>query len=250
MTIDEVYRLVQTFANKEQRGFITPSEFNLLAKQAELELYNKRLSLIKEKNPTRKSQGIYAEGLTPELAKQDIASFLRLDIKSISNTTSSYRGGVVSVFADYIENIMISQDEGFNISTNVPVEIVEPKDVNQILRSSLVSPSMMYPIALMTSSSAKGFFTLNVFPENISKIIIYYYLYDDINSSLESTNPKWSYVTVAGKPVYDVTNSIQFTISERVHGELVIKILEYLGVTIREAEVVQYAQGSEVKADS
>ena len=63
MTIDEVYRLVQTFANKEQRGFITPSEFNLLAKQAELELYNKRLSLIKEKNPTRKSQGIYAEGL-------------------------------------------------------------------------------------------------------------------------------------------------------------------------------------------
>ena len=58
MTIDEVYRLVQTFAYKEQRGFITPSEFNLLAKQAELELYNKRLSLIKEKSPTRRSQGI------------------------------------------------------------------------------------------------------------------------------------------------------------------------------------------------
>ena len=209
MTIDEVYRLVQTFANKEQRGFITPSEFNLLAKQAELELYNKRLSLIKEKNPTRKSQGIYAEGLTPELAKQDISRFFSFLRRNIGDTTNSYQGGSTSMDADYIENIMHSQDESFNIATNIPVEIVEAKDVNQVLRSSLVSPSMMYPIALMTKSSGSSI-QLNVFPES----------------------------------------SRQFRISPSVHGELVIKILEYLGVTIREADVVQYAQGSEVKADS
>tara|TARA_Y100000361_G_scaffold122429_1_gene114672 strand:+ start:696 stop:1427 length:732 start_codon:yes stop_codon:yes gene_type:complete len=243
MTIDEVYRLVQTFANKEQRGFITPSEFNLLAKQAELELYNKRLSLIKEKNPTRKSQGIYAEGLTPELAKQDISRFFSFVRRNVGSATQSYQGGSASVDADYIENIMYSQDESFNIATNIPIEIVEAKDVNQVLRSSLVSPSMMYPIALMTKTSGNGI-QLNIFPENISSIVIYYYYYDNVNS------PKWSYATVAGKPVYDVTSSRQFSISPRVHGELVIKILEYLGVTIREADVVQYAQGSEVKADS
>ena len=244
MTIDEVYRLVQTFANKEQRGFITPSEFNLLAKQAELELYNKRLSLIKEKNPTRRSQGIYAEGLTPELAKQDIARFRLLSRRTLSNAEASYRGAEVNVNADYIENIMHSQDESFNIANNIPIEIVEAKDINQVLRSSLASPSMMYPVALMSRSSIKGNIVLNVFPENISTIVIYYYHYDNVNS------PKWSYATVAGKPVYDVTSSRQFRISPRVHGELVIKILEYLGVTIREADVVQYAQGSEVKADS
>ena len=243
MTIDEVYRLVQTFANKEQRGFITPSEFNLLAKQAELELYNKRLSLIKEKNPTRKSQGIYAEGLTPELAKQDISRFFSFVRRNVGSATQSYQGGSASVDADYIENIMYSQDESFNIATNIPIEIVEAKDVNQVLRSSLVSPSMMYPIALMTKTSGNGI-QLNIFPENILSIVIYYYYYDNVNS------PKWSYATVAGKPVYDVTSSRQFSISPRVHGELVIKILEYLGVTIREADVVQYAQGSEVKADS
>ena len=244
MTIDEVYRLVQTFANKEQRGFITPSEFNLLAKQAELELYNKRLSLIKEKNPTRKSQGIYAEGLTPELAKQDIARFRLLSRRTLSNADASYRGAEVNVNADYIESIMHSQDESFNIASNIPIEIVEAKDINQVLRSSLASPSMMYPVALMSRSSTKGNTVLNVFPENISTIVIYYYHYDNVNT------PKWSYATVAGKPVYDVTSSRQFSISPRVHGELVIKILEYLGVTIREADVVQYAQGNEVKADS
>jgi|9_EtaG_2_1085328.scaffolds.fasta_scaffold22444_2 hypothetical protein len=246
MTIDEVYRLVQTFANKEQRGFITPSEFNLLAKQAELELYNKRLSLIKEKNPTRKSQGIYAEGLTPELAKQDIARFLLISrqISKNSNAEASYSGSEVVIRCDYLESLMHSQDESFNIATNIPIEIVEAKDINQVLRSSLASPSMMYPIALMSRSSTKETVVLNIFPENISNIVTYYYLYDNNNS------PKWSYATVAGKPVYDVTSSRQFSISPRVHGELVIKILEYLGVTIREADVVQYAQGSEVKADS
>ena len=59
MTIDEVYRLVQTFANKEQRGFITPSEFNLLAKQAELELYNKRLAIVMEKSQPKKNTEFY-----------------------------------------------------------------------------------------------------------------------------------------------------------------------------------------------
>jgi len=238
MTIDEVYRLVQTFANKEQRGFITPSEFNLLAKQAELELYNKRLSLIKEKSPTRRSQGIYAENLTPELAKQDIARFLSISKKDIKD-------GSATVNSDYIESIFTLSGNDQSISSNIPVEIVDAKDINQILRSSLVSPSMMYPIALMIGSeSSRGNFDINVFPESVERVSIYSYYYD------KNQPPKWSYVTVAGKPVYDSTKSREFVISSRVHGEIVIKILEYLGVTIREADLVQYAQASELKADS
>ena len=64
MVIDEVYKLVQTFANKEQRGYITPSEFNLLAQQAELELYNKRLKIIIEKSQPKKAAGFYNETLS------------------------------------------------------------------------------------------------------------------------------------------------------------------------------------------
>jgi len=76
MTIDEIYRLVQTFANKEQRGFVTPSDFNLLAKQAELELVNKRLDVLREKSQPKKAAGFTQESLTPELAEQDLAPFL------------------------------------------------------------------------------------------------------------------------------------------------------------------------------
>ena len=69
MSIDEIYRLVQTFANKEQRGFITPSDFNLLAKQAELELINKRIEVLQEKSQVKKISGIMEESLTPEVAE-------------------------------------------------------------------------------------------------------------------------------------------------------------------------------------
>ena len=240
MTIDEIYRLVQTFANKEQRGFITPSEFNLLAKQAELELYNKRLSIIKEKSHTKKIAGIYREISSSELAKQDIASFYRIQEVAITNSPLSYKGAFGTIDTHYIDTIFCLPDKEHNISTNIPVDIVEPKDVNQILRSSLVKPSIEFPVALI--SQGNGDVTISVFPEVITNIIVYHYL--------NNNNPKWNYITVAGKPVYDSFNSNDFKISERTHGELVVKILEYLGVTIREPEVVQYAQGSELKADS
>jgi hypothetical protein len=241
MTIDEVYKLVQVFANKEQRGFISPSDFNLLAKQAELELYNKRLSIIKQKSPTRRSQGVYAENLAPELARQDIATFLTRSDMTVTAKDAPYLGVTVNLITDYVESMFINVDEHHDISNNIPLDIVEPKDINQILRSSLVKPSIEYPIALLGSEGGTSK-VFSVFPDTIKKVIAYHYRY--------ANNPKWSYVTVAGKPVHDSSSSNAFKISSRCHGEIVVKILEYLGVSIREADVVQYAQASELKADS
>ena len=39
VSIDTVYQRVLAIANKEQRGYITPQEYNLLANQAQLELF-------------------------------------------------------------------------------------------------------------------------------------------------------------------------------------------------------------------
>ena len=39
VSIDRVYQKVLTFANKEQRGYITPQEFNLFANQAQMEIF-------------------------------------------------------------------------------------------------------------------------------------------------------------------------------------------------------------------
>jgi len=241
MTINEVYKLVQIFANKEQRGFITPSDFNLLAQQAELELYNKRLDIVKEKSQPKKVAGYYAKGLAPEIAEQDLIHFSRIEEITLSNSNDPSYGTYTDKTMDYISHITIKSDEEHNLSTNVPVDIVTPDTVNQILRSSLVKPSMSYPIALISGASSGGK-RIILFPETISRCVVYYYRYQN--------KPEWSYVSVSGKPVYNHSTSSQFTLSARCHGELVVKILEYLGVNLREADVVQYASGKEIQQDN
>ena len=39
VSIDNVYQQVLAIANKEQRGYITPQEFNLLARKAQLDIF-------------------------------------------------------------------------------------------------------------------------------------------------------------------------------------------------------------------
>jgi len=246
MTIDEVYRLVQTFSNKEQRGFITPKDFNLLAKQAELELYNKRLSVVMEKSQPKKVAGYYGESLSPLVAEQDISHFLTLTElggMSSNNSIPSYGSDGTSSSFNYIKSIYTLQSDDFGINTNIPVEIVSVENLQQVLRSSLAKPSIEYPVALLSAGSdGTTSKRISIFPDTISEVYIWHYTY--------TNNPKWNYVTIAGKPVYDASNSVGFVLSPNTHGEIVIKILEYLGVSIREADVVQYATNKEVKADS
>lgn len=247
MTIDEIYRLVQTFANKEQRGFITPSDFNLLAKQAELELINKRIEILQEKSQAKKMSGIMEESLTPEIAEQDLASFL---------VSTSYKTKIVSVVSGYseaeididkntllVKEIFVLPDENLGINSHIPLEIVSSENINKILRSSLVKPSIDFPIGLMSGGINTDVLKIKIFPDNIESVIVYAYMQP-------RKSPNWSYVTVAGKPVHDPSTSTQFNLPSRTHGEIVIKILEYLGVNLREAQLVQYAQSNEVKADS
>ena len=39
ININKVYQRVLAFANKEQRGYITPQEFNIFAENAQLEIF-------------------------------------------------------------------------------------------------------------------------------------------------------------------------------------------------------------------
>ena len=39
VSVDTVYQRVLALANKEQRGYITPQEYNLLANQAQMDIF-------------------------------------------------------------------------------------------------------------------------------------------------------------------------------------------------------------------
>ena len=63
VSIDTVYQRVLTLANKEQRGYITPQEFNLLANQAQMEIFEQYFYDIKEMNRIRGNDEEYSDPL-------------------------------------------------------------------------------------------------------------------------------------------------------------------------------------------
>lgn len=235
MTIDEIYRTVQALANKEQRGYITPREFNLYMKNAQMECYNKRLEIITNKASAKKINGQYPYSLSPDLATQDLSSFLREGSYSASGLGFYSQ---VAINADYIVSVSILRERANSSLLNVPVDIVPSSKINKLLRSNLVSPTIQNPFAAIYESSSSSFKNLRIYPDinngNFDKVLVSYYL--------NNGSPKWNYVTIQNKPVHDPTTSVNLKLPSRVHNEIILKILDYVGVSIRESELNQYYQ--------
>ena len=54
VNVDTVYQRVLALANKEQRGYITPQEFNLFADQAQMEIFEQYFYDIDQYRKTNK----------------------------------------------------------------------------------------------------------------------------------------------------------------------------------------------------
>jgi len=63
VNINSVYQKVLALANKEQRGYITPQEFNLFADKAQLEIFENYFHGVKMAEMKPKNQMDYADEL-------------------------------------------------------------------------------------------------------------------------------------------------------------------------------------------
>ena len=61
VNIDTVYQQVLAISNKEQRGYITPQEFNLMANKAQLEIFEGYFHDLKTAYHKRKNDMVYAD---------------------------------------------------------------------------------------------------------------------------------------------------------------------------------------------
>jgi hypothetical protein len=74
VNINRVYQKVLALANKEQRGYITPQEFNLFADKAQMEIYNNYFHGIKMAEQKPKNQMLYADEI--EMIEEKLQPFL------------------------------------------------------------------------------------------------------------------------------------------------------------------------------
>ena len=148
--IDSVYQKVLALANKEQRGYITPQDFNLFADQAQMEIFEQYFYDI---NLARKSQGndtVYAD--IDDMFEQ------KLQVFEAAWNSSLPPLSMQDVYRIYE---VLTGDATTGTTT---CEIVNTKDFNAAYNNSRVlAPTPSRPIAVIRGDSvivADGFNSL------------------------------------------------------------------------------------------
>ena len=151
-----------------------------------------------------------------------------------------------SVITTGEEAYMVLRVDCFDASGNRlgEAEKVSNDRVMLLLDSPMVAPTNKYPVYVLETTST-GESVVTIYPSTINSAN---------NNTIKCTyfsypkDPKWTYVTLSsGTPVFDPSQPDyqDFQLPLEDEYKLVMKILQYSGLSIREADVVAYAMGQE-----
>ena len=205
ISVDTVYQRVLTLANKEQRGYITPQEFNLLAGQAQMEIFEQYFYDVKQEDKFLTNSTHYSN--VDEMLDEKISIFKKQ--------------GTISVVTG-IGNLPNDLYRLGGLYTNTPdeVEQLTEEEWVYVTKSPLVRPDSNYPAYYRLTDT-----TVRVLPENIT--VNCHYI-------RRPKAPKWCYVVVNEKALYNASapDRQDFEIHQSDTAELVYKILALAGITI------------------
>jgi len=211
---------VLSILNKEQRGYLTPDQFNRIARQAQLDVYEK--TFYDYNRAVRKQVvGDFRE-------YSDIASNIKEKIDIFAKeATVSCSSGVGSQPTDLHRLIGV-----FSTTRDKEFEEVRKEEIPYLKGSKLNQPTSTYPVFYQEGSSIK------IIPsDTISVLVDYLTLPSD---------PIWGYSGGgANAYTYDADESTDFSIHQSDETDLVTKILAYSGVIIKDPTVIQIAAQKE-----
>jgi len=229
-SVNRVYSALKDLVNKDQRGFVTPAVFNNFAQVAQMNLFNKMFTDGVLNKRLRQSQ--IDAGRDKSRVKQtneDLAYFSKRG--TISLTT-----GVGAKPTDLARVISIFTTD----ATAKNLELIyDEEKLEYILRSTLSAPTTTYPIAMVSDS-------IYVYPTSITSVYMRYYKIPQglvpSTGARTTSSPRFGYTVVAGKEVYDATNSTDFELPEHYFAELIIEVAKLIGVNLRDTDVYSYAK--------
>jgi len=253
VSIDTVYQRVLGILNKEQRGYVTPQEFNLFANQAQLDLFEQYFYDINQFSRMPGNDTAYSDMLT--VLQEKIAIFEKrapLTFLNSSNGTwtypsDMYRKGTVIYSHKTIRDLYPSPTQIANyplnnptvyrqeLSEDIEVERINANEFLYINSSPLTKPKNIRPVYVADERGFKAYGDAEL-KTNIDLIYI-----------KEPVKVEWRYQMVYGEALYDATYSVDFELHPSEETELVIKILELAGLLVKDIQMYQIAAGEEVR---
>lgn len=223
--VNHVYRTVLAFLNKEQRGFLTPEQFNRFAKMAQHDLINETFYDY-NRVLTRNAQGEHSEyNLIHKLRE-------KLDFL-VSQAELTNSNGTITLPADLLKLFSVSVGDGSTRTTEV--ERITRTELNYYKGSQLAAPDKDFPVFYQENG------TIKIWPQSndiIASVTVDYLA--------DPADPIWAY-TGGGSSAYtyDANNSVDFELHHSEAPSVVKKILAYAGVTVKDPNIIQMAQSEQ-----
>ena len=173
----------------------------------------------------------------------------------ITNTTDNTSAYITAIVSDTVLTIsadIMAVGETYSIYNQYNITEVERVNQNKIFyltSSNLTYPTTQYPAYVLGGASS------NIAPGNIGNTITVYPSSITAGGALQAQYiryplaPQWTYVETSGlDPVFNPSdaNYQNFELPASDEPNLVAKILQYIGVEIREGDVVKFGQTQEI----
>ena len=237
VNIDTVYQKVLALANKEQRGYITPQEFNLLADKAQMDIINnyfhaEKMAQLKPKNQTESSDVI-------EMIQEKLAFLMKETSVSIlsagATTNSSFKKYIELPTEVYKIASLITKSTSSPLDNNEIEEVTNDR-LTHLLNNPLASPTLTRPVYVNDFSYITTLGTQSVriciYPTTtVGQVRIKYYK--------KPPSPNWAYVVASKKALYNMNNSVHFELHPIEEETLVTRILQLAGVAMQREDITQ-----------
>ena len=235
VNVDIVYKTVLLILNQQQRGYMTPDEFNKTATQVQLTIFEGYASDLNQQYRLPDNDTEYGDRV------KNIEQKLQFFQKYINNASTP---GAITGANPFTIDLTVVADLyrlGSVMYQGVQLgQYSQRNEVTQLFLSPLTQPTENFPIYLYESGQ------LFVFPNTIITP-------NDINISYLATpaNVTWAYTTGGlGEYIYAAGASIDFQLDVTEQTEIILRILAYAGVIIQDPSIVQMASQAVATEDA
>ena len=252
VSIKLVYDTLKSLANKEQRGFLTPSSFNAFAQVAQMNVFNDIMNLSKDAKALQRAD---IQGPTSLRAKARISeAFYR------KAATLNLNSGVGTIPADFCKPLSASIATGSarqkSTGTNVAASFLFDRQKLEYLNTStyLGGPSSTNPVVYISDSE------VIVLPTGTTSIYLNYLRLPGsfTYTGNRSLNPpalsfSTSSVNVSGSGIVeylvDEEGSLNFDIPEQFLPDIVNEMAKMIGIQLEEPAVFQYGNNENISRE-
>jgi len=226
MTLWEIFDLVKYVCNKDFEGnIITPELFKKLIKVVNIDLFRNKYGLPEEYQPGRPIPNEYA----------DITLKNTDDLKAFK--ISLFNTPVVNGILPYPSNYAHRDTVSYSFSKTIngvatvlprPVEILKEAEFSSRNGNYTKRPIVSNPIGVVRNDG------IHIRPIIITSVDFHYFRWP--------VDPVFNYTPGDGYITYNASTSTEFEWPVDEHITLIRLMLQYIGVNLREGDIVQYSE--------